>query len=305
MALWVGAALLAFGALSAWPVFAPYTRANVKHARQFAAGGERVVIVGASSGIGEQLAHLYAKRGARLLLLARREQQLANVKQACIALGAKQVQYLCVDVRDAGAIHRSKAFAMEQLAGVDTLIVCAGALTITPFAAVAASPDADTVIRAVFEMNALAPIRIAQEYLELLRVSRGSLVVVSSMAGLLPAPTRALYCASKYALHGFFDSVQIEERRHNVFISLVCPGTVATDLRGAALDKDLWRPGMPQGTSKGAVTALQVAELVQRTSDERRHHRVLIPRWYSVMVALRTVAPSLVDYLAAKKYGYR
>ncbi|ORZ32720.1 hypothetical protein BCR44DRAFT_1439788 [Catenaria anguillulae PL171] len=284
--------------------------------------GLHIVLVGASSGVGEQLAYQYASRGARLVLAARRESLLASVREQCLT-----------DVTCHADLRNLHTIATQCLDGhIDSVIYCVGALTICPFDATLAASDeqAANLIDQVFKVNATAPILLARLFLPSLREtalkvastrrhsassSRKSAVkevpphlqpnitVISSVAGLLPAPSRALYCASKAALHGFFDSLRIEERRFNrvcpVRVHLVAPGTiVGTDLRATALDKALWKDGMPVGSKKAGLSALQVAQEVVRQVDEV----LVLPKWYEAAVVLRAIVPGVVDYMAGKKY---
>ncbi|KAI9189217.1 hypothetical protein H9P43_000645 [Blastocladiella emersonii ATCC 22665] len=283
--------------------------------------GQHVVVIGAS--VGEQVAYEYALRGARLVVSARRADRLASVRERCLELGAADVLIAPCDVTSVSSLRALHTAATDFLRGtVHAVIFTAGALTVCPFDALmdpdVSDTDAAAVIDRAFAINATAPIHAARLFLPTLRatadgrkrssglsgsVTRPALTVVSSVAGLLPAPSRALYCGAKAALHGFFDSLRIEERRRAgpraVRIQLVAPGTIAgTELRATAVDGHLWRDGMPTGTSRGALSTQDVARAVFHQTEDL----VVLPRWYEGAVLLRHVWPSLVDALAMKKY---
>ncbi|KNC98180.1 uncharacterized protein SPPG_06584 [Spizellomyces punctatus DAOM BR117] len=262
--------------------------------------GERVVIFGASSGIGEQLALQYARRGARLVLVARREALLESVTSGCLSFPTcKQASYIVGDITQEADLLGIVAATKDQLDGCDTVVINAGILSILPFEQVC-EKDTTRIIQPLFETNTLAPIYIAKHFMPLLKQSRGKFIVVSSLAGSLPAPTRSLYAASKHAVNGFFNSLRIEVQQYGVSVCICLPASVDTGLRESAVDAT-GGGGKKDGESK--LDPETCAREIIRAGDLRKTE-VYIPSKYWVGVVLRNFVPGFVDGMAAKKYGF-
>ncbi|KAG0024724.1 hypothetical protein BGZ81_007617 [Podila clonocystis] len=293
---------------------------------------ERVVIIGASSGIGSELARIYAHRQAHVVLVARRQVLLESLVQELSPV-AGSILAIQGDVTLPEDVRRITLESLRFLkGGVDTLILCAGMISVLPFADLAgtektstqptgdddlahllpSNPGAalDASIK-IMNLNYHAPLNLTSHFLPALtQTSRaGNIIVVSSMAGKLGAPTRSIYCGSKHAAQGFFDSLGMEVEKTGVHVGIVSPGTVETDLRQSAVDlppsssTDSFEAPKATGTKKGAMSARACAEGIVRGSDLRQHE-VIMPWFYRVSLVLQILSPSLVRWLAKKKYGY-
>lgn len=295
---------------------------------------ERVVIIGASSGIGSELARIYAGRHAHVVMVARRMELLQQLTQE-LSSTAGSIHAIQGDVTLPEDVRRVTLESLKALNGkVDTLIICAGIISVLPFAELAGidsaktgtsesdyshllPTDADKALEAstrIMNVNYHAPLNLASHFLPALTQTSaaGNIIVVSSMAGKVGAPTRSIYCASKHAAQGFFDALGMEVERTGVHVGIVSPGTVATDLRQSAVDlpraeaASSTSPAAPvkvAGTKKGAMTAKACAEGIVQGSDLRQHE-VIMPWFYHVSLVLQIVSPNLVRWLAKKKYGY-
>ncbi|KAJ1991663.1 hypothetical protein GGI25_004070 [Coemansia spiralis] len=284
--------------------------------------GRKVVIVGASSGIGRSTALEYAQRGAHLLLCARRKDELAQVADLCRAatpLASTTVHVVVGDVtkRETQMALRDKAMGLWG-GETDYLVLNAGALSVRPIAELwgispASEPDhvakvdqqvadrADELLRQMMDINLHAPATIAGLLLPMLARSKGSIVVVSSMVALVAAPTRSLYTASKQAVSGYFCAMRMEiQRQFNVAVTIVYPGTVATDLRLAALDRE--GPGPVAGSASSKMSAQKCAQQIVRAAA-LRERELITPLPYRISAMVHTVAPSVVEHMARKKYG--
>ncbi|KAJ2861130.1 hypothetical protein FB639_005538, partial [Coemansia asiatica] len=173
--------------------------------------GRGVVIVGASSGIGRSLALEYARRGADLLLCARRSDQLQAVADECRAASGRQALVVAGDITQRDTQMALRDAALSRLAAVDYLVLNAGVISVRPVADVwladasrATADSMDHAMNRVMAVNANAPALVAGLFLPLLAASRGCVVVVGSVAALVSAPTRSLYSASKHAVEGYF-----------------------------------------------------------------------------------------------------
>jgi NADP-dependent 3-hydroxy acid dehydrogenase YdfG len=188
-------------------------------------------ITGASSGIGEALALELARQGARLVLSARRADKLRRVATAT-GLSPADLLVLPLDVTDEAALPGYVARVEAQFGRIDYLFLNAG---ITQRGLVAETqPD---VYRRLMEVNFFGVIGLTQAVLPHMLARRsGQFVVTSSVAGKLGIKQRSGYCASKHALHGFFDSLRAEVTAAGLRVALICPGYIRTPISSSALN---------------------------------------------------------------------
>lgn len=282
--------------------------------------GERLLIVGCSSGIGRELALQYASRGASLILVARRIKLLESLQKECEEAGAIRVVLLAGDITDSKFVISEE----EKENGLDTVIYCAGAISVRQFMDACGyqlqkldngtiqvvekghqetlDGNVDEAMERITQVNFFGSVRLVRQVIPCLLTSSKApnLILVSSLAGKVGAPTRALYAASKHALHGFFDSLRMELAVYGMHIGIVCPGTVDTDLRSSAVDSHLGC-GPTTGSVNGKLSPATVATRIIEASDHQERE-VMIPRIGYLAVALRMIAPSLIDWAASKKY---
>lgn len=253
-----------------------------------------VVLTGASSGIGRELARQLAAERPRLVLAARDEAELENVAASCRALGADCV-VVPTDVADPEACRALVKRAVAEFGGVDALFLCAGQDMWSRLDELA---ELD-VLERILRVNYLGCAWTTAHALPHLKERRGRIVVVSSLAGLTGVPTRTGYAASKHALHGFFDSLRIELASSGVSITLACPDFVLSEIHRRALGPD----GKPLGTSPmneaRIMTAAKCAALILDAGARRRRLAILSLRG-RVGRFVRLVAPGLIDWIAAR-----
>jgi short-subunit dehydrogenase len=216
--------------------------------------GKTVWITGASSGIGEALALDASRRGARLVLSARRETELERVRQACAR--PHEVALLPVDL---AALEDADALASRAAAcfgPIDVLVNNAGISQRT------ALLDTDmAAYRRLFEIDLFAPIALTRALAPgWVARGRGHVVVVSSVFGHIAMARRTGYAAAKHALHGFFDSARIELEPRGVRFTLACPGFVRTNISVNALGPG----GQPFGRSDHDIDAGMAPETCAR-----------------------------------------
>jgi short-subunit dehydrogenase len=228
--------------------------------------GKVVWITGASSGLGEALAHACARRGARLLLSARNETRLLEVQAACAHPERHSV--LPLDLADGATLGPAAEAALARCGQIDVLVHNGGVSQ--------RSLARDTRIevdRLILETNFFGAVALTKAVLPaMLARKSGHFVVISSLVGKFGTPLRSAYSASKHALHGFFDSLRAETWRDGIRITLVCPGFIRTAITLHALTGD----GSPQGTmdraqKRGmppAVCAERIVRAVERGKDE-------------------------------------
>lgn len=192
-----------------------------------------VWITGASSGIGEATAYQFAKEGAKLILSARREDELLRVKQST-GLPSDQVLVLPLDVEKIEDIPQKTKQAAEHFGRIDVLFNNAG---ISQRGSVL---DTDMeVYHKIMNLNFFGVIALTKAVLPYMQQQKsGNITVTSSISGKLATPMRSGYCASKHALHGFFDALRSEVYQDNIKVSLICPGYIRTNISYNAVAAD-------------------------------------------------------------------
>lgn len=247
-----------------------------------------VVITGASSGIGLALAHEFAARGAKITLGARSEDKLKSVAEELDAKGVA-VAFAAVDVSKEADCKRLIDTAAAAFGRVDVLVCNAGISMRALFDEV----DLD-VLRRLMDVNFWGTVYCVKHALPWLQQSRGSIVGVSSVAGIHGLPGRTGYSASKYAMQGFLETIRIENLKKGVHVMIAAPGFTASNVRFSALTAD----GSPQGETPRAeekmMTAAEVARRIARGIAKRK--RTLLMEFQGRAAHfLKKISPALLD----------
>lgn len=188
--------------------------------------GARVLVTGASTGIGEQLAYHYARLGAQLVITARRGNVLEQVVSKCLELGAQRALFIPADMASPSDAESVVQYAIEQLGGLDYLVL--NHIGPSPYK----MWDGDVEhTRWLLEVNFLSYAQMTQKALPTLEKSNGSVVVVSSLLGKICGPFALPYAATKFAINGFFGGLQHElaMQKSNVSITICILGLIDTD----------------------------------------------------------------------------
>jgi len=184
-----------------------------------------VLITGASSGIGKAAALAFARRGAAVVLAARRVEKLAETRDSILPFN-ERCMYVKADVTDEAQVAAMFDQAEERFGRVDILVNNAGRglkAEVPDIAAQAWRSVIDTNLTSVFLCTREAVRRLKT------RKARGHVITVCSIAGLFGAPTFSAYCASKHGVTGFCRAVRWELRRHGIRVSTIYPGRVDTE----------------------------------------------------------------------------
>jgi len=183
--------------------------------------GIKVIVTGASAGIGEQMAYEYARLGAHVALISRRESVLRNVAAKCLELGAASAVVVAEDVSTPEASERAlrKVMNAPSFDGKLDILVLNHIIGWWAWWLDDGADSFDALER-IFRANVFSYIYLSTLAMPALKESSGRLVVVSSGAGKMGLPKVAPYSASKHALHGFFDSLRIEIDYHAIPVSL-------------------------------------------------------------------------------------
>jgi short-subunit dehydrogenase len=255
---------------------------------------QRIVLTGASTGIGEALAIQLARRGARLVLAARSAEQLEKVVARCQQAGG-QAFAVPTDVVEQDACKNLIEHAVEKLGGIDTVINNAGISMWARFDEV----NDLSIFEKLMRVNYLGAVYCTHYALPHLKKSRGLLVAISSLTGKTGVPTRTGYAASKHAMQGFFDSLRIELIGTGVDVSVISPGLVATDIRSHAYRPDgQQRQENPRSETVGENMSVEECVRLILEAMERRRRELVMTRVGKVGLWLKLIAPGVVDRIA-------
>ena len=200
--------------------------------------GNVVWITGASSGIGESLVYEMDKRGAKIIISARRLSVLEEVKARC--QNQENIKVLPLDLEETSVLDSKVTEAISLFGKVD-ILVNNGGLSQRSLA----KDTKISVDERLMKINYIGSVALAKCLLpHMLSNKIGQIVTVSSMVGKFGTPMRSSYAATKHALHGFMDSLRAEVASEGLTVTLVCPGFVSTNVSLNALTGD----GKAQGT---------------------------------------------------------
>jgi short-subunit dehydrogenase len=245
--------------------------------------GKVVLITGASSGIGRALATTFAREGARVGALARREDRLRQLCDEIRSAGGT-AECAAADASDRDAVQAAIRTLTEKLGPCDVLVANAG-IGDSNTATDLNVPGAERVIRT----NLLGPMYAYEAVLpEMLRRGSGHLIGVSSVAAFKGLPTAAAYCASKAGLNAYLESLRISLRSQNIAVTTICPGFVRTELT-AKNAKMLW------------VLEAEIAARKIVAAIARRKKVYCFPRRMRGLIWLTKWAPDAVMARAVRK----
>lgn len=209
--------------------------------------GKTVWISGASSGIGEALVHEFVEKGAKVIASSRNLQSLETVKQSCGDLSG-MVSCVRLDLSDTATVEKVVSEQLAREGKIDYLLNIAG---VSQRARIEETPL--WLDRKIFEINYFGTIALTKAILPyMIRNRSGHVLATSSISGRFGFPLRSAYSASKEALHGFFETLYLENKKNNIRSSMIVPGRVKTMISMHALEKDGREHGkMDEGQAKG------------------------------------------------------
>lgn len=254
--------------------------------------GLRVIVTGASSGIGRALVSELVERGARVAALARRQERLDELAEE-LAAGERLV---CVAGDVTRPADRAAALARcrEKFGGVDCLVNNAGIGGLGPFAE--AGPDR---LRRIMEVNLFVAAEFTREALPLLRRGTAPLVVnVGSVLGHVAIPGKSEYCASKFALHGLSDALRIELGREGIDVLLASPSTTSSEFFDRAEEAsgkpahEGTRSAKLRGAMPPAAVARQIVSAMQRGRRE-----IILSAGGKLLVWIDRLCPPLASWI--------
>jgi|SRR5579863_8560791 len=253
--------------------------------------GKVVVITGASMGIGEAIAKIFAQGGASVVMLSR------DAGRAEAALGrigqTERTLALACDVRNREEIDRVLGLTLHHFQRVDVWINNAGHGLLDSVASVNM-----TTCRETFDTNFFGAVEAMQAVIPVMRQQgSGTIINVSSVAGHLPLPFHAVYSATKFALNAIGKGARIELGGHGINVLTVCPGYVRTDFGTNALkgkEAKQVRPSQVRG-----ITAERVAKAVLR-GYRKQKREVVVPWTMHPVIKLYQLFPGLVEFVMVR-----
>ncbi|MGB4204190.1 MAG: short chain dehydrogenase [Bacteroidetes bacterium HGW-Bacteroidetes-15] len=231
--------------------------------------GKVVIITGASSGIGKACAFEFAENGAAVVLAARRESELKKVETE-IKMRGGEAYTVQTDVKNIDACKNLIDKTIEKYGKIDVLINNAGVSMRATFEELNLS-----VIKELMDTNFYGAVYCTKFALPFLLVQKGTIIGISSISGLTPLPGRTGYCASKYALEGFFSSLRLENIKKGLNVLVVRPGFTSSNIRKAAFNK----LGVPQNETprdeSKMMSSKEVAEIIVKATLNRKRDLTL------------------------------
>jgi short-subunit dehydrogenase len=253
-----------------------------------------IVITGASDGIGAEMARQLAATGGNnvaLVLAARNRAGLEAVAGECSALGA-QTMVVPTDVSVQQQCRDLVAGAVARFGRIDALVNNAGRSAHALFEDVEDLGWYEELMR----INLWGAVWCTHAALPHLKASRGSIVAVSSLAGLVGVPGRTAYGATKFAMTGFFEALRAEMQLAGVSVTTAYPGVVATRIRHHGFDAGGRQPGTSSLKEDAAMPVAECARLIVDAMNRRRREVVMTFKGKAGRY-LKLVAPALVDRL--------
>lgn len=213
-------------------------------------------ITGASSGIGEALALELAKRGARLILSARRENELKRVADET-KLADLDLLVLPFDLKDTSGASALAAQVINKFGRIDVLINNGGYSQRSEALSTRTETERD-----LMEVNYFSAVNLSKAVFPYMkRQKSGHIVVISSIAGKFGFYLRSSYSAAKHALHGYFESFRLETEKEGVKTLIVCPGKIKTDISVHAAGEN-GKHGKMDPSHINAMSAKDCAETI-------------------------------------------
>jgi short-subunit dehydrogenase len=257
--------------------------------------GKVIWITGASSGIGEALAYELAKKGSKLILSARRKDELERVKGNCIASAQPDIRILTLDLAESSMMHLTTQAAIQFFGRVDILVNNGGIGQ--------RSLIKDTLVdvdRKIMEVNYFGTIALTKQLLPFFIKQRtGHYVNITSLTGKFGTQYRSGYAASKHALHGFFDALRAEHFKDNIKVTMICPGFIHTKIRLSAVTGDGSPLGkMPESKYKGKPASWCAQKIVK--AIEKRNEEVYIGGKEVFAIYLKRYFPKLFSIVIRK-----
>ncbi|GMA47214.1 SDR family NAD(P)-dependent oxidoreductase [Tetragenococcus muriaticus] len=248
-----------------------------------------ILVTGASSGLGEQICYEAAKKGAIVIVCARRIQLIGQVKEKCSELSQNDAYAFQLDISDSQSIERVHEKIKKEVGSIDYLVNNAGFGYYEDFVAFEQEK-----VREMFEVNVLGLMLLTQKVaIDMLEAKKGHIINVASMAGKMATPKSSVYSATKFAVLGFSNALRLELKPFGINVTTVNPGPVQTEF----FDK-----ADPNGNYLAQVGALSLNpnKLANKIVKQMTHPKREINQPVIMEIAARAyqLFPKVGDFLA-------
>lgn len=248
-----------------------------------------VIVTGASSGIGRACALEFASRGANVVLAARQYSVLCELgSQLEKDFGVQTLSVNC-DVSKESDCRELIEASLKKFGKIDVLINNAGISMRALFQQLDLS-----VLKRLMDVNFWGTVYCSKYALDSLLQTKGSLVSVSSIAGYRGLPGRTGYSASKFAIHGFMESLRVENLKNGLHVMIACPGFTASNIRNTALDIAGQQHGETSMDEAKMMTAEEVAFRIAQGVLHRKRSLVMTGQG-KLAVLMNKIVPAWVD----------
>jgi hypothetical protein len=253
-----------------------------------------ILVTGASSGIGEAVARLFAREGYRVSLGARRLERLQALAHEIESAGGQSIAVQS-DLARFGDIQRLISETLDQFGQIDVLLNNAG------FGRIKWLEDLDPMedIQAQLQINLISTILVAREVLpHMIQRKSGHIINMGSMGGLVASPTYTVYSASKFGVRGFTEALRREVDVYDVHVSGIYPGAVNTEFKQhAGIDRKTGRSTPESLRLEPEEVARGVLSLVRRPRRE-----LIIPWQMRLTVWMNILFPGIVDRIIENRF---
>lgn len=255
--------------------------------------GKTVMITGATSGLGEQIAFECAKHKANLILLARNEEKLKNLKQYLSNQYAISVLFFPVDLNNLEEIEDAFVKIVEKVETIDVLVNNAGFGIFKTVADISMDE-----VENMFRVNVLGLIAVTKFVLPLMMRKRyGHIINIASQAGKIATPKASVYSATKKAVLGFTDSLRMEVKEHGIFVTAVNPGPMATNFFQIADPKGHYVKNLGRWLLQSEKVAKIITDKMLTNTRE-----INLPRVMNAASKLHALFPSTVERIGKKAF---
>jgi short-subunit dehydrogenase len=247
-----------------------------------------VIVTGASSGIGEAIAREFALNGSKVVLAARSESRLSEIAKEIINNGGEAI-FVRTDVSIEAECKELIEKTVKKFGRINILVNNAG------LSMRAAFLDVDLkVLHRLMNVNFWGTVYCTKYALPYLIENKGSLIGVSSVAGFHGLPGRTGYSASKFAIHGFLETIRIENLRKGLHVMIIAPGFTSTEIRKHALTANGKEQGESPRDERTLMSPEYVAKWVLKGIRKKKRNKLLT--WDGRLTALfQRILPTLVD----------
>jgi len=248
-----------------------------------------IIVTGASSGIGEAIAREFASNGSKIVLAARTESRLSCIAAELSSNGSEALA-VPTDVSIESDCRMLIEKTIERFGRIDILVNNAG------LSMRAAFIDVDlSVLHRLMDVNFWGTVYCTKYALPWLLESRGSLIAVSSVAGFHGLPGRTGYSASKFAIHGFLETIRIENLKKGLHVMIIAPGFTSTEIRKHALTANGHEQGESPRNEEKLMPPEYVAKWVLKGIRKKKRNKLLTLDG-KLTALFQRIIPDFVDW---------